>query len=166
MKKPPADPEDLAGGVPRLAIYYAEHPEEYGDLIDDMLDRRLLTLDDWREFIECMTAEQQNRMIREFLKVGLATERPGPNGTFVYTLRFPIPYPKPAPKPEPTDEQVVYLQQFEEWVRQYDALVAKGPHASAAEWASLLGLKPKRPRVRLKQYDNVTQLVIAKRVGK
>jgi hypothetical protein len=92
MKKPPVDPEDLAGGVPRLAIYYAEHPEEYGDLIDDMLDRRLLTLNDWREFIECMTAEQQNRMIREFLKVGSrnSASRPERYGYLQAAVSHPV----------------------------------------------------------------------------
>jgi hypothetical protein len=129
-----------------------------------MLKRGQFTIDMWREFVEGLSFEGQNELIRRFLAVGLASERPGPNGTFIYKLRFPIGKVASPPKnPGPTDEQVVYEQQLAEWVRQYDALIAKGRYASAAEWVRLHREKPKPPRVRVKQYDNLIRLVVKKR---
>lgn len=154
---------DLIGGVPRLALYYSEHPEEYGHLIEQMVSERLFTLNDWHEFVLCLTPEQQNQLIATAMKMGLATERRLPNGSYVYTLRFPIAKQKAVRKPKPTDAQVCYEMDMDAWQARWNGYVlmygdpALIPPTLAV---NLLKNKPKPPRIRVKQYGNVRHLVV------
>ena len=79
------DPNELIGGISALALWADQNPGEFFGL---MIDRGLLSDDDWSHAIALLPQERRNQLVDYALSVGAATGVQQLDGSWVYTIQI------------------------------------------------------------------------------
>ena len=79
------DPNELIGGISALALWADQHPGEFYSL---MIDRGLLSIEDWSHAIALLPQETKDKLISYALSVGAATGVQQLDGSWLYTIQI------------------------------------------------------------------------------